>query len=145
MTKDDDFADPVEMEKMLYSLSGAQETALEALLCGQTITRAAEAAGVARQTVSGWLNHDFTFIAAYNRRRALLSDEITNRLRALAVKAFDAIEQELEGERRLDAAKTILRAVVSLTVEPGPALPAEVEAKRRSDERATMFSSMGLM
>lgn len=148
MTKHDEISQEgpssTELEKMIYGLPSRQAKALDALLSGQNITGAAAIAGVSRQTLSGWLNHDFTFIAAYNRRRQLLADEISNRLRALAVKAFDALEQELEGERKLEAAKAILRVATSLTVPTGPTLPAEAENQRRAHQQQVFFSGLSL-
>ena len=49
------------------TISPAQEMAIAALIRGATVTDAATEAGVSRQTVSEWRNHDPEFIAALNR------------------------------------------------------------------------------
>ena len=53
----------------LRFLSEAQLAALGVLEVGGTTTRAAQAAGVSRQTVSSWCNHHTHFIAERNRRK----------------------------------------------------------------------------
>ena len=45
-----------------------QLSAIDALLLGATLTDAARAVGVTRQTVSRWANHDVNFIAVRNQR-----------------------------------------------------------------------------
>jgi hypothetical protein len=57
------------------ALSGPQLTAMEGILSGQSITAAAEAAGVDRGTVHRWLRDDPDFRAAYHERRADLSKD----------------------------------------------------------------------
>ena len=51
-------------------LSPQQQTALKQLLMGASITEAAQAAGVTRQTVSEWCNHHDGFQAELVARRA---------------------------------------------------------------------------
>jgi hypothetical protein len=50
---------------------------------------------LARQTVSGWVNHDPIFIAAYNKRRQQLNDWFDDRLRSLAEQTFTVVEEEM--------------------------------------------------
>jgi transposase len=45
-------------------------TGIEALASGSTVTEAAERAGVARETVSRWVQRDPEFIAELQNRRA---------------------------------------------------------------------------
>ncbi len=45
------------------TLTGKQQAALLELLAGHTITEAAERTGIARQTISGWVNQDDIFAA----------------------------------------------------------------------------------
>jgi transposase-like protein len=52
-----------------WALNPQQEAAVALLAAGTTVTDAAEAIGVARQTVSEWLHHHHGFKAALNRRR----------------------------------------------------------------------------
>ena len=49
-----------------YELGADQLAALDLLLAGKTVTEAAAAVGVARETVSRWRNGDPAFQAAYN-------------------------------------------------------------------------------
>ena len=53
-------------EPKKYELEADQAAALDLLLSGQTVTAAAAAVGVARETVSRWRNTDPAFQAAYN-------------------------------------------------------------------------------
>lgn len=62
------------------TLSAAQEHALATLLGGATITAAAGAAGVSRQTVSGWVHRDAVFVADLRNRAAELRTAATARL-----------------------------------------------------------------
>ena len=82
-------------------LSPAQERAAEALVAGSTITAAAEAAGVTRQTVHRWLRESFPFQAYLNAARRDLREEVENRLQALATEAIDAVSHAVrEGDAR---------------------------------------------
>jgi hypothetical protein len=77
------------------ALSPAQHVALGALMTGQTITDAAQAAGVNRETVSRWLNHDAAFQAELGRQRAALHAAVDDRLRNLTSQALDTLENLL--------------------------------------------------
>ena len=52
-----------------WSLSPQQETAVDLLVSGKTVTDTTHAIEVTRQTVSKWLNHHPGFQAALNSRR----------------------------------------------------------------------------
>src|SRR5215468_9438272 len=52
-----------------WTLTPQQETAVDLLVSGKTVTDTATAVEVTRQTVSEWLNHHPGFQAALNRRR----------------------------------------------------------------------------
>jgi transposase-like protein len=78
-----------------YDLSPQQETAVDLLAAGATVTEAAEKLGVARQTVSEWRNHNRSFQAALNERRGELWSSTTDRLRALVPPALDLLEREV--------------------------------------------------
>jgi hypothetical protein len=73
-------------------LSQAQHIAIGALMTGQTITDAAQAASVTRETVSRWLNHDAAFQAELGRQRAALHAAVDDRLRNLTAQALDTLE-----------------------------------------------------
>ncbi|HMX25831.1 MAG TPA: hypothetical protein PLD20_24510 [Blastocatellia bacterium] len=92
-------------------LTPAQLNAVNLLATGATVTAAAEAANVARQTVSEWMNHDPAFQASLNLRRSELWAEQCDRYRAMLPKALDAVETVLTegGPDALKAALTIIR------------------------------------
>ena len=76
-------------------LSVAQLAAVDALLSGATDAAAADAAGVARQTVSGWKHHHPAVVAALNAGRRDLWERSADRLRGLVPKAIDMLEAAL--------------------------------------------------
>ena len=59
---------------------------VDLLATGSTVTAAAEAVGVTRQIASEWLNQNFEFQAALNRRQLELWNELSDRLRGLIPK-----------------------------------------------------------
>ena len=77
------------------SLSEKQELALTALLLGARVDEAAEEAGVARETVSRWRNHDPAFMAELRRRQAELWGEARDQLRGLAACAVTCLRERL--------------------------------------------------
>jgi CRP-like cAMP-binding protein len=78
-------------------LSQAQHVAIGSLMTGQTITDAAQAASVTRETVSRWLNHDPAFQAELGRQRAALHTAVDDRLRNLTGQALDTLESLMNG------------------------------------------------
>ena len=90
-------------------LTEQQLTAVDLLATGSNLTAVAEKLGVARQTVSEWRNHHAGFIARLNLRRQELWEDHTDKLRSLLPIALDALEVELSGENRLQAALAILK------------------------------------
>jgi hypothetical protein len=93
-------------------LSIEQENAIEYLLQGKSDATAAEAVGVARQTVWEWRNRNPLFIAELNRRRFELWDEAQERMKSLANRALDVLELQLSSgdpKAALAAAKYILQ------------------------------------
>ena len=76
-------------------LSPQQAKALTALLEGKTVTDAAAAASVDRTTLHRWLRHDAQFIAAYNGRRRDIQEEMQTKLRQLASKPIETVEQSV--------------------------------------------------
>jgi len=75
-----------------------QDQALLVLLRGGGVQDAADAAGVARQTVSTWLHTDDRFIAELNRRRSLIWSAYADQLRSLAVDALGVLADQLRGD-----------------------------------------------
>ena len=99
-------------------LTPSQEIAAARLITGATDSEAAEAAGVARQTVQGWRHKPPAFIAHMNATRQALRDAHTDRIRSLTGHALDVLADDLSDScgmyesRRLrqQAAIHILRA-----------------------------------
>ena len=83
--------------RQVIEVKPEQDLALMVLLRGGTDEEAAAAAGVARQTVNGWVNSDPAFVAELNRRRQLVWGAYQDRLRALAVEALDVLGDQLRG------------------------------------------------
>lgn len=95
--------------KPKIELTEQQITAVDLLATGSNLTAVAEKLGVARQTVSEWRNHHAGFIAQLNLRRQEIWCQHSDKLRALIAPALDALESELLGENRLQAALAILK------------------------------------
>lgn len=107
-------------------LSPTQGVALRSLLQGSTITDAAQAAGVRRATVSGWLhasNGNTTFRDELERQQKELRAAVRGRLEAAAGDAVGVLHTLLkEGNERtrLMAARTVLQFAADLTAKPEP-------------------------
>ena len=132
------------------ALTPQQELAVDLLAGGKTVTEAAAAVGVARQTVSEWLNRCAVFRAGLNGRRQELWVANTDRLRALLPEAVEALAAELRGGDRLKAAALVLRAcgAYGLAAPLAPTDPEEVELvdqERDSSRRSrSMLASLTL-
>ena len=124
-TKADDLRKP-------KTLTPAQWVAVEALAGGASVTAAAEAASVSRQTVSEWLNHSAPFQAAVNTRRQELWRESTDRLRALVPQALDVVADWMKSHKGLEAAVHVLKAagVYGLPAPADPTDADEIEAEQ---------------
>ena len=81
------------------TISPAQALALQALVSGGSITKAATEAGVARETVSRWVHHDPVFLAQLQNVRAELAIQTRCALEALGMQAVgvlvDAVQNQL--------------------------------------------------
>jgi len=109
-----------------WTLTPQQETAVDLLASGKTVTDTAAAVEVTRQTVSEWLHHHPGFQAALNSRRQELWVGMTDALRGLLPKALEVLKCELEGETPLPAAVHVLKACGLYGMLP-PRGPTEVE------------------
>jgi hypothetical protein len=117
-----------------WTLTPQQETAVDLLTSGKTVTDTAAAVEVTRQTVSEWLNHHPGFQAALNRRRQELWADMVDGLRALLPRAVEVLKAELEGETPLPAAIHVLKAcgLYGTAAAPsGPSEPEEIAARLR--------------
>src|SRR5215468_3722407 len=93
-----------------WTLTPPQETAVDLLASGKTVTDTAVVIEVTRQTVSEWLNHHPGFQATLNRRRQELWSDMVEGLRALTPQALAVLARELDGEAPLAAAIHVLKA-----------------------------------
>jgi len=129
-------------EATVHGLTEAQERALESLLAGQSVTAAAERAGVSRQSVSTWKNRDPYFIAALNRTSRDRLRHAQDRLIGLAPAAIDALSNDLDagGDRATRAARDILRALEKI---PSDSLgPTDPDAIRTEQENEFMLNAL---
>ena len=85
-----------QLRTALLTLAPAQQTAAEVLATGATHAEAAEAANVARETVTRWLGHHPGFRAALDLYRATLAAEQADRSRRIRSKALEAVEAGLD-------------------------------------------------
>jgi len=95
-----------------YELTPQQAAAIDLLLSGQSVTAAAEAIGVERETLSRWRNHDPAFIAAFNERLAVQWEANGAKLLEAKGKALDTLIALLDNENtavRLKAAAALVR------------------------------------
>ena len=107
-------------------LSDSQHLAIDVLLTGGTHREAAEAAGVARTTVTEWVNHRAEFCRELERRRWQRAEQVNDCVVALTTRSLDVIEQHVAaGDLR--AALGVLRLLPreALYRAPTPALTAE--------------------
>lgn len=86
-------------------ITDSQQAAITALLAGQTTEQAAAAAGVTRQTVSEWRNHDIAFQLAYNQQRREVLQTALDALRAAGLRAVATLTRDLESEQPADRAR----------------------------------------
>lgn len=121
-------------------LTDAQRTVVEAVvLSAASITDAAAAAGVTRQTASGWLNHDPVVIAAANALRADVIAERVDTVRQIDAAALAVVARAIDaGDTRAALAWCKLRRVDTVAEIPGPTDPVDVilDAERRDVERS---------
>ncbi len=87
-----------------------QLAALDILATGRTLTDAAQAVRVSRQTLSEWLNHNEAFQAALAERREERWRESDERLGSLIPKAIETLDDSLGTMQGLQAAVHILKA-----------------------------------
>ena len=127
-----------------WTLAPQQETAVDLLASGKTVTDTAAAVEVTRQTVSEWLNHHPGFQAALNSRRQELWVGMTDALRGLLPKALEVLKCALEGETPLPAAVHVLKAC-GLYGMPAPQGPTEVEdavIAEKARQRHRMYAAL---
>jgi len=92
-----------------------RQAALVALMSSNTLTEAAEKAGIDRRTLYNYLHHDIDFARAYDEMRSMqainLLDEMTERRQQASAVIMDLMnDAEQPGIIRLKAAQAILDA-----------------------------------
>lgn len=124
-------------------LTPAQEAVIDQLLAGKSQAEAAALAGVAAETVSRWKRDDLLFVATWQNRRRQVWDSHAQRLRNLAGRALDVVEQGLDaGDLR--AAALVLKSV-DLAELGGPEAETTPEAIKQERFREALSNfSFGL-
>lgn len=118
----------------LGELTSAQVRALQALLHGQTVREAAEAAGVTRQTVHRWKREDTGFQKALNRLRLRTQERVQDRLMRAAEFAAETVASAAEGGD-VQAATKLLKGMGMLDGTPPDAeLPFATQLSEKMDE-----------
>ena len=98
------------------NLHNRQRAALRALLTEPTVARAAEAAGISRQTLHRYLG-DGDFQAALLQEQRKVLGAVSTRLVGLLDRALDAVSEDLDShdaKRRSKAYKVILARFAAL-------------------------------
>jgi transposase-like protein len=126
---------PTDPDISKWELSPQQETAVDLLSVGKSITEVAKEVGVSRQTISQWRNGHAGFQAAFNQRRHELWEAVSERLRTLLPAALDVVERAI-ANGDLKAALSVLKAVGLHDLAPpdGPIHPQDVESKIKEEE-----------
>ena len=120
-------------------LSDKQLLAVDVLLTGGTHRAAAEAAGVARTTVTEWVNHRGVFRSELERRRYERAGEVNDRVCSLVTRSLGVVEQHLDaGDLR--AALGVLRLVPTEALYQPPTPPPTAE--QQSDIKALLLAKL---
>jgi hypothetical protein len=128
------------------ALTAHQHKALQALVTGASVTEAAAAAGVARGTVSRWINHDYDFHRALCELRSEIWNEVRDRLRAAQLTALSTLEARCsDPDEGLKAAVALVRIGgldrLDLSV-PGEYRTRGYDSRNRERADATLMSAM---
>jgi len=97
------------------ALTDEQLTVLRTLLDGASVTDAAIAGGVSRQTASEWKNRNPSFIAVLNAGRLDVWNHVEDRLRRVTGMAIDLLETEL-ANGNVSVARDVLRSAPKLNL-----------------------------
>ena len=109
-------------------LSDAKLIAIDTLLTGATHREAADAAGVARTTVTEWVNHRSEFCRELERRRWQRAEQVNDRVGALTTRSLDVVEEHLAaGDLR--AALGVLRLLPREALHRAPTPPPTAEQR----------------
>lgn len=124
-------------------VSDRQSVAIDALVAGATHQVAAEMADVQRSTVTGWCNHNITFITEWNRRRKERLSAAGEQLHEAMGVALASVVESIKGGD-VGTALTLIRLVgvehLLAAARPGPTTPMGVHQDLAADLR---FDLMG--
>jgi hypothetical protein len=123
-------------------LSDKQVIVLEKLSIAKSITDAAQAADVSRNTIYRWCNEDPVFRAAYNRLKRVCSQSVETRLLALMDLAVDIIREQLEVKRDGRLAMKLLERLNM--IKPVHMQATDVESSAREIEAENLVAKARL-
>jgi hypothetical protein len=123
------------------NLTPQQETAVDLLAFGATVTDAAATVKVSRQTVSEWRNHHAGFQAVLNARRRELFAENQERLRSLVPKALETLEGSLGDKRQAMATAVHILKAAGLYGLPEPSGSIHVDEIESAEQTRQMLSA----
>jgi translation initiation factor 2 alpha subunit (eIF-2alpha) len=123
-----------------HDLTPSQSLAVAALVAGRTVTDAAEAAGVSRQTLYEWKKLP-GFTAGMNLARTEQHEVIRGELLAIATSAIRALREMVESSGtppaiRLRASLAVLSSASEGVESIGMTDPAAIERSDRDSERS---------
>jgi hypothetical protein len=105
-----DDSDALALDAM-SELTPAKQAAVEALATGSSQSEAAAMAGVTREAVNRWANHDPSFRAALSAYRDALVTEQADRARRIRGRALGLVESRLNDECSLSEALNVVRVL----------------------------------
>ena len=113
------------------NLTEKQQTAIELLAAGTSVSETARQLGVTRATVSRWANQDVAFFTALNQVRRDMHESHRDQLRSLAGRALGVLEELLDKETpphlRFRAAVAVIEATKAIEGEVGETSQATLE------------------
>ena len=126
-------------------VSDQQSIAIDALVAGATHREAAEAAGVCRSTVTGWVNHNIMFITELNQRRQsrlVASGETLHQTMAAALSLLAEKINDGDAEVALALVKAVGVSHLVQAAVPGPTTPLGVHARLATQVSSDLTSEL---
>ena len=126
-------------------VSDQQSIAIDALVAGATHREAAKAAGASRSTVTGWVNHNITFITELNQRRQsrlVASGESLHQTMAAALALLAEKIDAGDAEVALALVKAVGVEHLVKAAVPGPTTPLGVHARLAGQVHADLINEL---
>ncbi|MBT7028914.1 MAG: hypothetical protein HN969_15295 [Verrucomicrobia bacterium] len=126
-------------------VSDQQSIAIDALVAGATHREAAKAAGACRSTVTGWVNHNITFITELNQRRQsrlVASGETLHQTMAAALSLLAEKIDAGDAEVALALVKAVGVEHLVQAAIPGPVTPLGVHARLANQVNADLTNEL---